>query len=114
MRARASQQMTTLYSMTHLLVQFLKFREEIDALRVASFLCPPLGSLSFLRVTTIAIAGAREMLRDIPLSKDARTAERADGHKILRDACIREIDDVAVRSRIKLTQVHSSPDRPMK
>jgi hypothetical protein len=44
----------------------------------ASFLCPLLGCPSFLRVTTKAIAGAREMLRDTPLSNEARTAERAD------------------------------------
>ena len=73
--------------------------DECDALRVTSFFCPLIGSLSFLRVTTIAIAVAREMLRDTPLSNDARTAERAGGHKILRDACIRESDDVAARSK---------------
>ena len=35
-------------------------------------------------------------------------------HKILRDTCIRQIDDVAVRPRSKSTHVHSTLARPMK
>ena len=54
------------------------FFEEINDFRVIFFLCPLLGRLSFLRVTTKAIAGAREMLRETSPSNEARIAECAD------------------------------------